>query len=155
MSFAHVFNYDKELLFGKRFQLRERALLLFSLKKVVMEFLFGDRKRVTKAVMGYTLQDNLDISIHHYDRWHFAKKHETNIYNCEENYESICEIPLWGKRVHLRCILSWFLGKKLLSVFGRALCILRGYCLFTPSCLCTVARSDFAEQRSRCTLTYI
>lgn len=67
MSFAHVFNYDKEL-FGKSFQLRERALLLSSLKKVVMEFLFGDRKRVTKAVMGYTLQDSLDISIHHYDR---------------------------------------------------------------------------------------
>lgn len=68
MSFAHVFNHDKELLFGKHFQLRERVLLLFNLKKVVVEFLFGDRKRVTKAVMGYTLQDNLDISIHHNDR---------------------------------------------------------------------------------------
>lgn len=64
--FAQVFIYDT--LFGNNFSAQEKVLLLFNMKKVMVELLFVDRKRRTNADMGYSLQDTLDTSIHHINR---------------------------------------------------------------------------------------
>lgn len=56
--FCSHFNCDKELSLGNSLSAWEKALLPFSLKKVVVEFLFGDlRKRVTEAGMRYSLAE--------------------------------------------------------------------------------------------------